>query len=272
MNKADYAKGLKAYYNHPDDPVHLDTVVEKVRELDAQFAQPGHWRRQVALAIRRALRGRRVLEIACGRGLWTRFLVDVADYVLATDASPRLLTRAKEIVPEGKKIKTGRLRFLRLDAYDLEDAPGEFDAVLAMNWFEHVPFARHDEFLNAIQKKLGPNGVVFIGMIRFSAEQQACLFTKRGEPDFYSLREHPDGSQFEVIDNVFSKGQLHQIFAPRSRDLRFRSGKSYYWITYKTPKKVKMRRRIASLKLQIPRHGEFVRRRTKPSSTASLKC
>jgi len=215
MHDLNYAKALRDYYNHPANPVHLNRVSDKAREVDMQSSQPGHWRWELALALRRALRGKRVLEIACGTGVWTRVIVDVAGFVLATDASPRI----------------------QLDAYDLASAPGEFDAALAINWLQHVPCARHAEFLDLLHRKLRRGATVFIGTSHRSAEWRADLFRPPGEPDFYSRRTRPDGCEYEVIDNLFSKEELGRIFAPVASRLRFRSAQAYSWITYETTKR-----------------------------------
>jgi SAM-dependent methyltransferase len=229
-----YAEAMLAYYDHPDNPAHRYRAAVKAREFDEDVAQAGHWRREVVRAMGQALRGRRVLELACGTGVWTRYLVDVADRVLATDASPRMLARARKLATAGKRLPAARLKFLQLDAYRLKDVPGVFDAALAMNWFEHVPRARHEEFLDALHNRVGRGARVFIGMVHLSDDWQAQLYTKPGASDAYGLRRRPDGSLFEIIDNVFGEQELRRIFAPRSRRLKVKSGKAYYWVTYET--------------------------------------
>jgi 2-polyprenyl-3-methyl-5-hydroxy-6-metoxy-1,4-benzoquinol methylase len=231
---AAYAAGLRAYYDHPGNQMPLAGVAGKARELDEQVARPGHWRREVVFAQRRVLQGRRVLEVACGAGAWTRYLADVADRVLATDASPRALARARRLARAGKQVPAGRLRFRRLDAFRVREAPGEFDGALAMNWFEHVPRARHDEFLDALHAKLSRGARVFIGMVRLSDRWRAQLFTKPGAADLYGVRQCPDGSRYEIVDNVFGPDDLRRIFGPRSRRLTVTSGRAHDWVTYET--------------------------------------
>jgi hypothetical protein len=103
-----------------------------------------------------------------------------------------------------------------------------------MNWFEHIPRARHEEFLKALHNKVGRGAQVFIAMVHLCDEWRAQLFTKPGEADFYGVRQRPDGSRYEIIDNVFGEEELRRIFAPRSKRLKVRSGKAYYWVTYQT--------------------------------------
>jgi SAM-dependent methyltransferase len=68
-----------------------------------------------------------VLELGCGTGLLTRYLVDAGHRVIATDASPAMLNRARQAVPEVKE-----LRQLVLP----DDPLPRADAVVAIG---HVP-------------------------------------------------------------------------------------------------------------------------------------
>ena len=51
------------------------------------------------LALLEPVRGGLVLELGCGSGLLTRYLVDAGHRVVATDASPAMLAIARETVP-----------------------------------------------------------------------------------------------------------------------------------------------------------------------------
>jgi SAM-dependent methyltransferase len=50
-------------------------------------------------------RGGVVLELGCGSGLLTRYLVDAGHRVIATDASPAMLDRARRAVPEVEELR-----------------------------------------------------------------------------------------------------------------------------------------------------------------------
>src|SRR5262245_1657479 len=54
-------------------------------------------------------RGGLVLEIGCGSGLLTKHLVENGHRVLATDASPAMVARAREYVPSAEAIEQLRL-------------------------------------------------------------------------------------------------------------------------------------------------------------------
>src|SRR6185503_12546328 len=95
---------------------------------------------QITGEVRRTFAGRRVLEVACGTGFWTKILIEVASEVVATDASATMLDLARQ--------KSGSHRALRLEqvnAYELGSAAaivGNFDGALANFWLSHVPRAQ----------------------------------------------------------------------------------------------------------------------------------
>ena len=95
----------------------------------------------MALAIEAGCHGRRVLEVACGTGYWTRFAAAAATEVVALDLSPKMLAlaRAKNLV---------RATFIEGNAYEVANVPGPFTAGLANFWFSHIPKRRIDEFLH----------------------------------------------------------------------------------------------------------------------------
>ncbi|HEU4421297.1 MAG TPA: class I SAM-dependent methyltransferase [Pilimelia sp.] len=110
------------------------------------------------LALLRPVRDRDglVLELGCGSGLLTRHLVDAGHRVLATDASPAMLTLARQVVPAA--------RFERVTLPD--DALPAADAVVGvghvLNYLNDE--ARVIEALAAIARALRPGGVLAIDL------------------------------------------------------------------------------------------------------------
>src|SRR3954471_23313274 len=104
-----------------------------------------------------AVSARTVLELACGTGYWTRIMAPVATSLTALDASLEMLEFARTKVE-----LCGKVQILPGDAYKPAAVPGKFDAAVAMFWFSHVPRSRNDEFLTALNEKLGSGAVIFI--------------------------------------------------------------------------------------------------------------
>ena len=108
----------------------------------------------LADALRSAVAGRRVLEIACGTGHWTEIAAETAIHVVAADVSDRMLSVAR-----AKGMPEDKVELRRADAYALYRTPGNFDAGLANFWFSHVPKERLEEFLWGFHQRLGPGAV-----------------------------------------------------------------------------------------------------------------
>jgi len=93
---------------------------------------------------------RRVLEVACGTGYWTRVAAGRAKSVHATDVNDDTLALARA------KTYAAPVAFERRDAYAPAAGPARHDAGLAALWLSHVDLARMDEFLRALHGRLEP--------------------------------------------------------------------------------------------------------------------
>ena len=129
----------------------------RAAEYDATFPSDDQFATS-AEATRDALRafnpGGRVLELAAGTGQWTGLLADLADDLVATDASPEML--------ELNRVKHGEraIRYEVADVFGLE-ATHDFDAVFFGFFLSHVPPSRFDDFWTIVDGLLAPGGRVF---------------------------------------------------------------------------------------------------------------
>lgn len=102
-------------------------------------------------------RGGLVLEVGCGSGLLTRYLVDAGHRVLATDASPAMLELARATVPDAEGIERIALP---------DDPLPEADAVVSIGHvLSYLPNADSlDRALVALARALRPGGVFAIDL------------------------------------------------------------------------------------------------------------
>ena len=110
-------------------------------------------------------RGGLVLEIGCGSGLLTRYLVAAGHRVVATDASPAMLDLARETVPGGD---------VRLAALPDDPLP-EADAIVGVGHaLNYLPDAASiDRWLVAIARALRPGGVLALDLCDLEWAQRA---------------------------------------------------------------------------------------------------
>ena len=102
-----------------------------------------------------------VVELGCGSGLLTRYLVDAGHRVIATDASPAMLEIARETVPAAEEIRRVTLP---------EDPIPEGDAIVSIGHvLSYLPDAASIErALVAAAEALHPGGVFAIDLCDLS--------------------------------------------------------------------------------------------------------
>jgi SAM-dependent methyltransferase len=183
---------------------------------------------ELSRELREALRGRRVLEVACGTGYWTACAAGVALRVTATDASLAMLAEARE------KSLPATVELLARDAYDLHDLPADFDAGLAMFWLSHVPRARLRAFLDGFHARLGAGAVVYLADNVYVLGLGGELLPAGESGDTYKLRRLSHGGRHRVLKNYFSTEELRALLAPGTSDLVVRSGRHFWSASYRT--------------------------------------
>ena len=163
--------------------------------------------------VREIMRGRHVLEIACGPGFWTQFAAETAASVVATDYNQSTLDEAKK-----KSLPIDRVSLLQADAYRLDLIPGIFDAILSVDWLAHVPLSQMEEFLSGALRRVRPGApLMFIDQLP-GEHSLSGVFDAEG--NHIQERVLPDGSAFRVIKHFFSDDELANLFSGFSGELR----------------------------------------------------
>lgn len=96
--------------------------------------------------------GAKILEVGCGGGHAAAALARLGFIVTATDISPVAIEVAKESYPQ--------VTFAVADALDLSYPDGSFDAVVAIEFIEHL--AAPERFIEEAGRLLAPRGLFFI--------------------------------------------------------------------------------------------------------------
>jgi ubiquinone/menaquinone biosynthesis C-methylase UbiE len=128
------------------------------------------------------------VELACGTGIWTRPLLQVARHILAVDASPEMLAL------NHAKVADGRVRYQLADLFAWEaDAP--VDLAFAAFWFSHVPTERLPSMLATVRRAVRPGGQLCI------IDEPDTSPARPAAPEGSDLetRELRDGRQFQIV-------------------------------------------------------------------------
>ena len=167
---------------------------------------------------------RRVLEVACGTGYWTRFLIREAKSVVAVDASSATLEIAAE-----KDWPPGRVNFHVGDAYDLPEELGTFDAAFAGFWWSHIPVRDRRAFLNSLDQRLLVGAKVVLLDNLFVEGNSTPIANRDSDGNTYQRRRLSDGSEHVVLKNYPSEAELRADVASFGQNVSF-TALEYYWL------------------------------------------
>ena len=196
----------------------------RAAEYDRVYDKPErqHDLRTVEQWLARTLAGRRILEIACGTGYWTRFLAPVASQLLAIDASPETLRIAQA------RVQDSGVGFVRGDAYRLPVAPRKFDGAFAGFWFSHIPQRCVREFVQGLHATLAPGATVVFLDNRFVQGSSTPIAERDADGDTYQWRTLEDGSRHRVLKNFPTDRALREAVDGLASAVRVHQW-TYFW-------------------------------------------
>jgi len=152
----------------------------------------------------------KVLELACGTGLWTVELARHAAGITAVDASPEVLEINRARLEEDHR--ESPVRYVRADLFDWspDDA---YDVVFFGFWLSHVPPERFDAFWELVRSALRPGGRAFFvdSLGPEAPEEKRRLGWTPG--DHTMLRRLSDGREFRIVKVFYDPVELQAQLA-----------------------------------------------------------
>jgi demethylmenaquinone methyltransferase/2-methoxy-6-polyprenyl-1,4-benzoquinol methylase len=167
-------------------------------ELNTRWAAEG---KQVSEALVRSNPGGKILELACGTGIWTEKLLPFAAELTAVDGSSEMLA-----INAGK-LSSPRVHYVQADLFQwMPDR--KFDFVFFGFWLSHVPPERFEEFWAKVASCLAPRGRVFF--LDSQHEQTSTAKDHRlSEPEATILRRRlNDGREFQIYKIFYEPSKL----------------------------------------------------------------
>ena len=139
----------------------------------------------------------KVLEIGFGDGYGSSFLAESAQEVKAIDLFDRNVRAASE------KYLKPNLKFLKMNATDLQWPDHTFDLTVSFQVIEHIPQALLASFITGIKRVTSTSGVICLSTLNLKKNQ------KPGKP--YSKSPHHD--------KEFTAGDLEDLLKPFFRQV-----------------------------------------------------
>jgi SAM-dependent methyltransferase len=143
-----------------------------------------------------------VLELACGTGLWTRYLARTAARLTAVDTSPEVIELNRARVGDAS------VEYVRADIFGLQ-LPGRYDACCFGFWLSHVPDERFAGFWDGVARALRPGGRVFFVDSGPDRSDRAHTYT-RDRAHETELRQLSDGREFRIVKRYHEPPELER--------------------------------------------------------------
>jgi demethylmenaquinone methyltransferase/2-methoxy-6-polyprenyl-1,4-benzoquinol methylase len=176
---------------------------QRASEYDVTaYANVAAARARIARLVAEMQPTRRVLEIACGTGLWTQALARLADTVIAIDAAAEAVAIARD------RVRSQNVMFEVADVFSWATEE-RFDVIFFSAWLSHVPTSRFEQFWQLLRRLLASGGRVLFIDEHVDVRDKEAYVPGRDEVVERRLR---DGRQFRIVKNFIDPERLeHQL-------------------------------------------------------------
>lgn len=164
----------------------------------------------------------RILELACGTGLWTRHLVRSSNDVTAVDASPEMIAQNRTRLPDSQ------VRYIQADLFDWQP-DSEFDFVFIGFWLSHVPPERFEPFWELVRRCLAPAGRMFFVDSLYEPTSSAHDHRLEGPEATTLKRRLNDGREFRIYKIFHRPEELAARLRALGWNVSVRSTATYFF-------------------------------------------
>jgi SAM-dependent methyltransferase len=218
--------------NMPPAPDALQAYyAERAPYYDAVYLKPERYKDIAFLAthLPERLRGRSILELACGTGYWTQHIAPAAKSLMATDAIAEPLSFAR------LRPGTDGVIFQQIDAFALPRTLGRFSGAFAGLWFSHVPIQVRHSFLLGLHAILEPGARVLLLDNNEAQLNDFPITDTDANGNTYQHRQLRDGSTHRVLKNFPLEDELGTLLAPMARNLAYHQLENFWLLEYEIP-------------------------------------
>jgi demethylmenaquinone methyltransferase/2-methoxy-6-polyprenyl-1,4-benzoquinol methylase len=182
------------------------------------------WQADIAAVFealdRFAPRGR-ILELACGTGIWSERLLGYSADLTLVDGAPEMLARA------AARLEPRRVRYIEADLF--EWVPAErFDTLFFSFWLSHVPPPLFAAFWRLVDACLAPGGRVFFVDSQREETSTAVDHVLPAQGSDVARRRLNDGREFDVFKIFYDPAELTERLWALGWRFRVRETSRYF--------------------------------------------
>ena len=163
----------------------------------------------------------RVLELACGTGLWTEQLLAHAAHITAVDAAAEVLAINRA------RVRSSAVEYVQANLFDWHPQR-QYDVVFFGFWLTHVPPERFEVFWELVDAALAPDGRVFFVDSRYEPASTAVDHRLEGEQATAVTRRLNDGRELRIIKVFYRTDELTMRLGKLGWDMCINETASYF--------------------------------------------
>jgi len=175
----------------------------------------------VASALERFRPSGRILELACGTGIWSEKLLPFASQLTLVDGSREMLEIAAH------RLQSTDVRYMEANIFDWTPQQ-EFDTVFFSFWLSHVPPARFDGFFALIARCLAPGGRIFFVDSRHEQTSTAIDHRLPDQEAMQLQRRLNDGREFRIYKIFYRPDELRERLGKSGWNIRTETTERYF--------------------------------------------
>lgn len=167
------------------------------------------WHQGTDVFVSKLKKGDSVLDVGCGGGLASSYLINNGLKVVGVDFSEKMIEIASR---EVKGVK-----FLCMDMWDLEKIPEKFRGVYSKASILHLPKKKVPEIFDIFNRKLELGGFLYV----------AVKEAKPGQNDEQVKRENDFGYDYERFFSFFTMKEMEKCFADSGFEVVYKNLKVF---------------------------------------------
>jgi len=175
-------------------------------ELNAAWHADAREVESALVAALDRLRPASALELACGTGLFTRFLAPRVGTLRALDASPEV----QQI--NAARVAAGNVRYEIADLFTWQP-DARYDFVFMSFWLSHVPEDRFAAFWAMVRRALAPGGIAYVIDSGWDTTSSAVNHVRPDREGGIAQRKLNDGSEYRIVKIFHEPDALAQRLA-----------------------------------------------------------
>jgi ubiquinone/menaquinone biosynthesis C-methylase UbiE len=169
-------------------------------ELNQQWFQEVE---QVRSFLNRFKPDNKVLELACGTGLWTQQLLGHARHITAVDAVSEVLELNQQ------RLQSSKVKYVQANIFTWQPEE-QYDVVFFSFWLSHVPSQYFESFWQMVSRALKSGGRVFFVDSKYEPTSTARNH-HLGEAQAGTVKRRlNDGREYQIVKIFYAREQLEK--------------------------------------------------------------